>query len=950
MMVENELLFGGDFFDLEESMLSTADSLKLKEGELREVAVLFADIKGFSSISNLFDAETIHRKMDEIMKLFSRCITYYGGFVDKYMGDGIMALFGARIASEQDTERAIMAALKMKQQLKQYNQMLKKQAGFESLELGIRIGINTGLVSVGKVGEDREGDFTVYGPEVNLASRMESNAPVNEIMLPVGTMKQVQRSFEFQPIGFKSVKGFDQPIECFIVISPKLEASLHRRNHQTAYIGRTEELALLQNSLSPTLAYPTRVINVKGDAGIGKTRLLYEFERRNDKNAIFIHGACSAISPAPLNLFSSVLESFFRIQLNEAPEQKLSKLDRGLNTIKAILSPDDADKLADVKSLLAFLLEIKLEDQRLKQSGSDLLTHLSLAIQTFFRCVYYQASLQSKPLVIVLDDLHWLDASSSNVLENLVPGLCPEPISQNNVHVLWILMSRPEYELPPYLKNNLSSSELHLSPLGIQDIETLLKSHTNDMKIPIDSINKVIQLSEGNPFYLEEWCNYIDSLPKSELKDFPVPANLHALILSRLDKLPLALKMLLHKASVIGQDFFVDILNYMESRLNEQVDVEQTLGSLEEQSLIFRSLGFDFSAYFFKHITTREVAYQTLLVENRKLLHRLCGEAIEDLYPDRLDEFTYMLAEHYHKAGIADKAAHYLELAANKAAKVYNNTIALKLYSDLLELPVIDITKHLEIKQRIADVLWLTGDRSQAIEIADRNLHTAQSINNDYALFHAHRFLGIASFYTGNIDEAKQHLDIALSLAQKINDPLIQCIALGNLSNWFLTTKDYAHAKELQLNSLELARQIEDQQRQAKSLSNLGMIAMNQEDYSNAESYFSQSLDIAREQHLMKEESIALGNLGYIKVLKEDFANATKLFSDKLILTVKMNDLQEEMQALENLYLISSETNDLEAAIRYLQRLLQIRKHFNDTKEAEEIEALIADIAKEDAD
>ena len=207
-MIDDELIFGSDFFDLEEELAPTSDKLHLREGELREVTVLFADIHGFSSISNLFDAETIHRRMDEIMKIFSRCISFYGGFVDKYMGDGIMALFGAKTATEQNTERAILAALKMQEQLQLYNKKLKQQPDFENVDLGVRIGINAGLVSVGKVGEDREGDFTVYGPEVNLASRMESNAPVNRIMLPEKTMLAVQRNFEFEDVGLKSVKGF----------------------------------------------------------------------------------------------------------------------------------------------------------------------------------------------------------------------------------------------------------------------------------------------------------------------------------------------------------------------------------------------------------------------------------------------------------------------------------------------------------------------------------------------------------------------------------------------------------------------------------------------------------------------------------------------------------------------------------------------------------------------
>ena len=940
-MRDNELLFGGDFFDLEESIVAPAEKLQLREGELREVAVLFADIKGFSSISNLFDAETIHKKMDELMKVFSRCISYYGGFVDKYMGDGIMALFGAKIASEQDTERAIMAALKMKQQLRQYNRLLNRQAGFEKLELGIRIGINSGLVSVGKVGEDREGDFTVYGPEVNLASRMESNAPVNEIMLPVGTMKQVQRSFEFEAIGQKSVKGFDEPIDCFIVVSPKLEASLHRRNHQTAYIGRTEELALLQNSLTLPDRPQSQFIHIKGDAGLGKTRLVYEFERHNTERAIFLHGACSAISHAPLNLFSSILESFFRIQLNETPEHKLSKLEHTLGELSATLNQADRSNLEDIKNLLAFLLEIKLNDPRLKQSGADLLKHLSLALISFFKLIGTIALKQHKPLVLVLDDLHWLDEASASVLESLVTSYIASSSELTQPKVLWMLLSRMEYELPPYLSISADSIVLSLSPLRQEDIRTLLRNHVENAVIPEEAVEKVITLSEGNPFYLEEWCNYIDSLPKSELKDFPVPATLHALVLSRLDKLPVALKMLLHKASVIGQDFFVDILQYMEAKLNEQIDVVQTLNSLEEQSIILKSLGFDFSTYFFKHITTREVAYQTLLLENRKILHRLCAEAIEELYPERLEEFTYLLAERYHQAEITDKAAHYLEKAGNKAANIYDNSQALKLYAALLSLPRIELAKQLEIKQKVADIHWLTGDREQAIAEVESIMALAESSTDDPALFHAHRFLGIASFYTGSLDAAKQHLDKAMFIANKLGDTLLNCIAMGNLSNWYFQAKDFAKARELQLNSLELAEQLGDPQRQAKSLSNLGMIDMSQEAYITAEAYFTKSLEIARTERLMKEESIALGNMAYLRTLSRDFDRAKALFSEKLRIAEMMYDLQEEKQALENLYLISSELDDYPACRVYLQRLLKIHTVLGNTTDIQEMEELL---------
>jgi class 3 adenylate cyclase len=238
------MIFGPGFFGLEEDNLTQKRKLQLREGELREVTVLFADIKGFTNLSSRLDPEVIHARMDELLKVFSRCGTFYGGFVDKYIGDAIMALFGAKKASEQDTERAIRAGLKMVEQLQLYNHNLRQMHGYEDVELSVRIGINTGLVSVGRVGESREGDFTVYGPEVNLASRMESNAPVGRIMVPDTTKKLVEQIFEFEPLGLKQVKGIDKAVDCWSPLGLKtLEASLAER-YGSSFIGRDTELRL----------------------------------------------------------------------------------------------------------------------------------------------------------------------------------------------------------------------------------------------------------------------------------------------------------------------------------------------------------------------------------------------------------------------------------------------------------------------------------------------------------------------------------------------------------------------------------------------------------------------------------------------------------------------------------------------------------------------------------
>ncbi len=240
MFDELDQLLASDAFTKKEAK----STLKLKEGERREVCILFADVKGFTALSERLDHEEVHTILDKLMQLFTVRINHYGGYVDKYEGDLVMALFGAKIATERDTERGIYAALQMLEILDQFNMLLEKKLGLEN-RLDVRIGINTGWVTTGKVGEKREGDFTVYGDAVNVASRMESNAPINRIMLPEKTMKIVEETFDFDDYGEIEVKGKAKPISVFLVKGLKSER-LHRwQLRRSRYVGRDKEIAFL---------------------------------------------------------------------------------------------------------------------------------------------------------------------------------------------------------------------------------------------------------------------------------------------------------------------------------------------------------------------------------------------------------------------------------------------------------------------------------------------------------------------------------------------------------------------------------------------------------------------------------------------------------------------------------------------------------------------------------
>jgi class 3 adenylate cyclase/predicted ATPase len=911
-----EMLFGPDFLsdDEEEKKLS------LKAGELREVSVLFADIKGFTSISNLFEPEVIHGKMDEIMKIFSRCINFYGGFVDKYMGDGIMALFGAKKATEQDTQRCTLAAIKMQEQLLLYNKLLAQEPGFEGLELGLRIGINTGLVSVGKVGQSREGDFTVYGPEVNLASRMESNAPVNRIMMPKATMQLVEQIFDFESQGLVSVKGMNEPIDCWLVKGQKTEA---RSAPSSVFIGREAELKMLSEAYQKAARAP-KILGLKGDAGIGKSRLIQEF-CAHTPDLLVLKGLCSSISPSPFNLFTRIFENYFQIRHNDPPQQKKQQLESQI--AKLAQESSHADEILDCTPLLGLLMEIRYPDPRIKQKGKDLLDHLLRAVETILMAIIAKAKQMGQGIILILDDIHQVDEASAKAVDFLL-----DKFDAQDIGILIFALYRLDYQILKSLSGYHNFTQIELAALSQDKINELITHYTADMDLAEETLKLVSKLSNGNPFFLEEWCNYIANLPKTDLDEYPVPGNLHALILSRLDNLPQHLRLILHKASVIGHEFFVEILREVELRLDDPVDVDRTLKDLEQHSLIMHMLGFDFSTYFFKHITTREVAYQTLLHQNRKMLHQLTAEVIESLFGDQLEDFVFALAEHYQKADVLPKAITYLKQAVDQAAKVYDNTLALKLGSKLLQL-ITDKQEKAALLVKLADIRWLTGEWEAAAELIEQ----ADTIcpEDSITMCEIHRFNGIAAFFMADFDTALEEFELGHKLALRHEDQLQICVALSNLGIWYQHHKRYDEALKHHQQSLDLAISLAEPQRQAKTHSNLGLIHLELDDFDQAYKAFEISLQLSEEHQYLRDESIALGNLGWACLLHKRFDDAKIWLDRKLNLATRMNDKLEIIKALGNLGNLHFEQAEYQDALRYYERSLSIKKQLGNQQEIE---------------
>ena len=363
-MEELNNLFDDHLFDLDKVKEKT---LKLKDGERRMVSILFADIKGFTDLSDKLDHEEVQSLMDHIMKIFSNSVEVHGGYVDKYTGDQIMALFGAKVASEVDTQRSISTAIDMIDKLVKFNKIASSSSKFHNVEinLSIRVGINTGMVTTGKIGKKREGDFTVYGDSVNLAARMESNAPFGSLIIPEETMHLVKDHFNFTDHGEILVKGKKKPISVYLVDSQKDFTVRHR----SPFIGRDNELTELSaiydqciKNLKDNAITKVSFVGVHADAGIGKSRLIYEFIQ--NVNCDYSIGSCTNISSKPFHLFSTIIKDTLKISIIDNKDTVDKKFIDGMNELINI-NPLREDELRLSKPFLGMLIVLKIKDERL---------------------------------------------------------------------------------------------------------------------------------------------------------------------------------------------------------------------------------------------------------------------------------------------------------------------------------------------------------------------------------------------------------------------------------------------------------------------------------------------------------------------------------------------------------------------------------------------------------
>jgi class 3 adenylate cyclase/predicted ATPase len=822
---------------LAEKILTSRSAL---EGERKQVTVLFADVKGSMDLAEQVDPEEWHRIMDRFFAILSEGVHRFEGTINQYTGDGIMALFGAPIAHEDHARNACYAALHLRDELSRYADDLHRNA---ALDFSVRMGMNSGEVVVGKIGDDLRMDYTAQGHTVGLAARMEQLAEPGRIYLTEQTAKLVSGFFRLDDLGPFDVKGVGAPVRAYELegvsaLHTAIEVS--RSRGFSRFVGRADEMAVLDAALGRAIEGNGQVVGVVAHPGLGKSRLCFEFAERCQARGIAVYEA-HGISHGKLIPFLPILElfrAFFRITEQDGAEAAREKI------AGRMLLLDEA--LRDALPLVFDFLGVPDPERPVPQMDPEQRLRQLFAIVKRVT----QARSRREPAVVLLEDLHWFDGGSDAVLEVMVEVA-------EGTRTLIVVNFRPEYHAGWMQKSYYQ--QMPLLPLGPEAIAELLRDLLGTDPSVASLGGRIRERTAGNPFFIEEMVQTLAETgslagakgayrlvrPAAELA---LPTTVQAVLAARIDRLAEREKQVLETAAVIGREFTEPVLRRV-VELSE-IDLTAALQKLRSAEFVYEEALHPQAQYTFKHALTREVAYNSLLNERRLTLHEHVGEAIEGIFAGRLDEHFSELAHQYSKSRNTEKAIEYSRLAGERAVRLSVNveaishlTRGLELLKTLPDTPgraqqelALQIALGVPLRAvrglaarevgrayararelcqqvggtpEIAPVLWglwefyeLRAEYRTAFELGEQLLRLAERVQDPALLLAAHDAMGDTSFWVGEFPAAREHLEHGVRLYDVERhrshaflygyDSGVACLCFGAYALWFLGYPDQA--------------------------------------------------------------------------------------------------------------------------------------------------------------
>lgn len=642
-------------------------------GERRVITALFCDVVNSTAMAEQLDPEEWTEIMSGAYQHITAPIDRYQGTVSLLMGDAALGLFGAPTAHEDDPQRAVLAALEILDRIRSFQEEVRRQHG---LDFQVRLGVSTGPVVVGQVGSSVATEYTAMGDAVNVAARMQQSADPGTVRISGDTYRFIAPAFEVESLGELEVKGRKDAVSAYRVLGPKSEPTRSRgiSGVSAPLIGREREFSELTAALDRLRDGRGQIVCLIGEAGLGKTRLLEEARARwleQSPPDTWEQTQGSAFDTArPYGLFQSFARDLFDIDLNDPPDVIHQKID---SSLRASGASEEAIALCSV-ALERIIAAKVLHDS--PEFPADAIK------KDIYDIVYpaWRAYAARTPAVMVLDDLHWSDRASVDLLMYLFDLV-------NQVPILFLCAFRPERESPAWQVKLIAETayphrytEIALAPLQRDEADQLLSTLLRIADLPSELRQLILRKTEGNPYFVEEVVRSLidqgvvyrtdDGLrwkADTEVRDISIPDTLQALLIARIDRLDRETRSTLQLASVIGRSFYHRVLLAIS---DSALSLDQHLSVLERVELVRESVRTPELEYIFKHELCRDAAYNSILLRRRRELHRQVGEAMERLFADRVEENAHRLARHFEAAGDPERAIRYFLIAGESATAV----------------------------------------------------------------------------------------------------------------------------------------------------------------------------------------------------------------------------------------------------------------------------------------
>lgn len=786
------------------------------EANRRTITVLFADLSGFTAMSERLDPEVLQTLQNQLFEELTAAVQSFGGFVDKFIGDALLALFGAPAAHEDDPERAVRAALDMISRTARLSERAKAYAGSPLL---LHVGINTGHVVAGGLGVGVAKSFSVTGDTVNTAQRLQSMAAPGEVLVGPLTHRLTRHAFFYDSLGEVSLKGkmgsvlvhrLKGPLD-----TPRAARGLDTLGLDAPLVGRDAELARVIGSLDRARDGAAQLVRLIGEAGIGKTRLVDEFLARirdEDRFADLAvrRAVCSPLGEQSYGALAAVLRSAYGIAQKACAAEAEAKVAEALSELG--LATDEAARLMP---LYLHVLGIGDPNALLRHvEPEQLRRQIFFAIRTIF-----ERRLALSPLLIIVEDLHWADAVSLEALRFLMDRL-------ERTRLMLLFTHRPTLELEQLGSSRISHTTLRLPPLGDADGQRLLAAYFRHgwREPPGRLFSRILDRAGGNPLFLEEIIRGLIEAGtlerdgaqwrvKSDEAAADIPASIQALLLARLDRLPHQVRLLAQEAAVIGPRLDAGVLG---AAATEPARVEAGLELLCDAEIIEEIAGsnsISLRTYRFTQTMLQDVIYQNLLLQRRIELHGRIGAALERLYgnePERLEDLI-LLGHHFSLSASKPKGARYLRAAGDRARASYANDDAIRLYRQALAVLLASGEREPErlvLYERIADLCGAAGRRNTAEEHYQSALEGYRAAEDRIGEARILRKLGRLLWDAGKRIKAETHYAEAAKLLGGIDAPIEWAHLLQERGRLAFRTGDHVAAANWAEEALGYARSV----------------------------------------------------------------------------------------------------------------------------------------------